>query len=281
MFCPTCGFDCKDENYCPKCGRDVRPLVETVRPNSDPDSMPVAPVPVPQSFTPQPAQSNTVLKGVVITAKHKSFLFAAILFTIGALIDAMVQFESKDGIASLSSISMPGLKSITTFGIIAALSTLAIAGSLWGIHVQSTTKQTIAPAWFYIIFGALLAHLFFNAVIGIKTFSVLTKMSELSGGSTVLTIYAIAMLAGVLFIVVIDGIAAKLVHMTVRGELLYSAPGIRFLKTILLIFGWIAAAAGVIGLFLVKDSFFPLISVVAAGIARIIFGRILGDYTLS
>ena len=36
MFCPTCGFDCKDENFCPKCGRDVRAFGEAVPPRSDP-----------------------------------------------------------------------------------------------------------------------------------------------------------------------------------------------------------------------------------------------------
>ena len=271
MFCPTCGFDCKDENFCPKCGRNLKSIAENGLGSGKKASTP------PKTVQPQPLNPNC--EDFVISSQFFKFLFAAIFFTIYALTSMLILIESKESIVSILLISSEELEADKVWDIISALSIIVIAVALWGIRVQSVTKQAIAPAWFYIIFGAILVNLFLNLVIGIKTFSVITQSSLWSRGdndSLGLKIYAYAYLAGVLLLVIIDGIAAKIIAVAARGEEISNVFGISFLKVILQIFGWLGAILGVL---LVKEDFFQFLSVVSSSIARILFGKILSDYT--
>lgn len=296
MFCPTCGFDCKDENFCPKCGsnlkiidlgkKDESPTTnpDTVQPGSTAPTAPKHPDTNPQPIPSSGHSESLARKAYAAEANLQLFLFASIFFTIGALIDALVQFEggSYSQLGDLFSYVLPDLKGLSTYGVIAALAMLVIAFALWGLRFQSTAKKTVEPVWFYIIFGALLAHLLFNAVVNIKLFSAIIKLREWMGSgdeANVMLVYAIALLVGCIFGAVLEGIAARIVLTAAQGKSIMMAGEVRFMRVILQIVGWIGAISGVVGLFLIKDSFFTLVSVIASSIARILFGRVLSDYT--
>lgn len=279
MFCPTCGFDCKDENFCPKCGRNLKS-------GSNPDSGIGSPhAPTPPIPKPRESGESLVRKAFAAQANSQLFLTASILFTIGALIEALIQFEGNSyaELFSIASYALPDLKGLSTYGIVAALALLVIAFALLGLRFQSTAKKTIEPTWLYIIFGALIVHIFFNAVACIKVFSALSKLKKWMGDSDeALVIMGIAygLLIGCILGAIIEGIAARIVFTAAQSKSITCAPGMPFLKTILQILGWIGAIGGVVGLLFVKGVFLPCVAVIASSIAKIRFGRILNDYTL-
>ena len=286
MFCPTCGFDCKDENFCPKCGRDVRPLVETVRPNSNTASA------VPASPTSARTPSNCEASNHLLTKAYgePKFRNAVIFYTIFAALFtiAVFGFLAKTRLFSgvLSALNSP-LSGSKVWLIIFAISNIVTAIAL--ISVWSGTKNDSRPndGAVKMLAAVSIVNLVSGLIPAIKLISTLFKLLDWAGDEAAMvigfTVFIVFVIAAYIIGTDLDtfsrayatskGLAPALLRFSTSQRRIHKR--LLTLNTILYFLG---ALASVIILFKVKNSFFFATSFLAYCISQIIFARFDSDF---
>ncbi|MBR4434823.1 MAG: zinc ribbon domain-containing protein [Clostridia bacterium] len=259
MFCPNCGFDCKDENFCPKCGRNLKnddPGVKGENKNTDADT--------PKA---KPSPRELAAKSYASIAQSKSFLCAAIALTVSILINLYMLLDNRGALDQLIETNNTSVISKISF-----IAMFVIVAAMWVLISTARTKDTINLQWLYLVFVAVLGYLVVNAIANIVNIKMLINADDS------LVALVVVMIVASVWSVSIQAVAAIIVYKAANGENIFFLSGKGYLQISLLLMGWLGVAAGVVGLFLVKNVFFYMITVIVNSLAHVFLGKMLKEY---
>lgn len=291
MFCPNCGHDCKEENFCAKCGRELHAAEETDTP---------AVCNVGSERKDDVASRIDRVCPRIEQMYHASsihYILAALSFSISTIIGFIIAIRATsvnqylDILDFFDAGSSSDIKFILFLCLLGVVAALIMTVAIWMIFYDSKTNFRINPLWLNITIGYsvfyaiyLIILLVFAEGMIIHTANEIKPFAEY--GREAADVLSKLRLAGIVVAIVSICNAAFYIAIAyfviiVKKDSL--AFGMKKLAKYLVIYarimGWIVAIAAVVLLLFVEQMpIAPIVSILLSGVSMLLFAEVLNRY---